>query len=336
MRDNSEGPWWVIWNFVSKEYADNYVPEDKPDPEPALPDGWEDMVSEVVTTEIKWTMSPDVPFDWANLDGSLMNNFTAGNYPDWAAPVSGLEKLALTLNSSTMTYSLILPDGTSSDGTYSLDKKGVYTFSSPLPAYHIGGGDIMFGADANNQLRILSIESVGGSVMGMWLGARSSEKDEYQAYHFVPNAGGSTEPEATTITVDNNKLVWGHLENDKNNFRIELYNQYGQTASASPVDPASIVFDYSMELTFTISGLSGDAATKEYNAGLMCTASGWWPSYSGTSDVKVKGNGTYTINIKPEAAYNGVIVFVIDIIDMFSDIAEPDKVNVTIDTLRIL
>ena len=62
----------------------------------------------------------------------------------------------------------------------------------------------------------------------------------------------------------------------------------------------------------------------------------WWPSYSGTSDVKVKGNGTYTINIKPEAAYNGVIVFVIDIIDMFSDIAEPDKVNVTIDTLKIL
>ena len=77
-----------------------------------------------------------------------------------------------------MTYSLILPDGTSSDGTYSLDKKGVYTFSLPLPAYHIGGGDIMFGADANNQLRILSIESVGGSVMGMWLGARSSAKDE--------------------------------------------------------------------------------------------------------------------------------------------------------------
>ena len=336
MRDNSEGPWWLVWNFVSKEYADNYVPEDRPDPEPALPDGWEDMVSEVVTTEIKWTMSPDVPFDWANLDGSLMNNFTAGNYPEWATPVSGLEKLALTLNSSTMTYSLVLPDGTSSDGTYSLDKKGIYTFSSALPACHIGGGDIMFGADANNQLRILRIESAGGSVIGMWLGARSSEKDEYQAYHFVPNAGGSSEPEATTITVDNHKLVWGHLENDKNNFRIELYNQYGQTASASPVDPASIVFDYSMELTFTISGLSGDAATKEYNAGLMCTASGWWPSYSGTSDVKVKGNGTYTINIKPEAAYNGVIVFVIDIIDMFSDIAEPDKVNVTIDTLKIL
>jgi hypothetical protein len=26
MRTNSEGPWWYIWNFVSKEYADSYVP----------------------------------------------------------------------------------------------------------------------------------------------------------------------------------------------------------------------------------------------------------------------------------------------------------------------
>ena len=76
------------------------MPEDQPDPEPTLPDGWQDMVSEVVTTEIKWTMSPDVPFDWANLDGSLMNNFTAGNYPDWATVVDGLENLSMTLNSA--------------------------------------------------------------------------------------------------------------------------------------------------------------------------------------------------------------------------------------------
>ena len=282
-------------------------------------------------------MSADVPFDWANLDGSLMNNFTAGNYPDWATPVSGLDQLSMTLDSKTMTYEFAMPDGTTASGTYTLDEKGIYTFSGNVPSYHIGGGDIMFGADGNNQLRILSIESAAGNVMGMWVGARSAEKDEYQAYHFIPNAGGGiSQPEATSIAVDNSKLVWGHLETDKNNFRIELYNMYGETASASPIDPASIVFDYSMELTFTISGLTGDAATKEYNAGLMCTADGWWPAYSGTSDVKVKGDGTYTIKMKPEAAYNGVIVFVIDIFDMFSDIADLDAVNVTIDSLKIL
>lgn len=337
MRDNSEGPWWLIWNYVSKEFADNYVPEDLPDPEPTLPDGWEDMVSEVVTSKIKWTMSTDVPFDWANLDGSLMNNFTAGNYPEWATPVSDLDKLSITLDSKEMTYEVATPDGTTASGTYTLDEKGIYTFSGTIPTYHIGGGDIMFNTDANNQLRILSIESASGNIMGMWLGARSSEKEEYIAYHFIPNAGsGNTTPEMTTINVDNSKLDWGKLENDKNNFRIELYNMYGNTASDSPFDPNSIVFDYSMELTFTISGLTGDAATKEYDASLICTANGWWPNYQGTSDVKIKGDGTYTIKLKPEAKYNGVIVFVIDILEMFSDIADPEAVNVTIDSLKIL
>ena len=33
--------------------------------------------------------------------------------------------------------------------------------------------DIMFGADGNNQLRILSIESAAGNVMGMWVSASS-------------------------------------------------------------------------------------------------------------------------------------------------------------------
>ena len=338
MRDNSEGPWWLIWNFVSKEFADNYVPEDQPDPEPTLPDGWQDMVSEVVTTEIKWTMSPDVPFDWANLDGSLMNNFTAGNYPDWATVVDGLENLSMTLNSADMTYTFEMPDGTSTTGTYTLDEDGIYTFDAGVPTYHIGGGDIMFGATAENQLRILSIETAGGTVMGMWLGQRSTEKDEYIAYHFLPNAGGgSSTPEATVIAVDNTKIDWGHLEETNNNFRVELYNQYGSTASNQPFDPNAIVFDYSMDLTFTISGLTGAAATNSYTAQLMCTANGWWPTVGeGEGMTTIQGDGTYTIHYSPSAAYNGVIVFCIDFLEMFSDIENPDGVTVTIDELSIL
>ena len=34
----------------------------------------------------------------------------------------------------------------------------------------------MFSTDANNQLRILSIESENENITGMWLGARSTEK----------------------------------------------------------------------------------------------------------------------------------------------------------------
>ncbi len=349
MRDNSEGAWWLIWNYVSQEYAENYVPEDQSDPEPSLPDGWMDMVSQVVTNEIKWTMSPDVPFDWANLDGSLMNNFTAGNYPDWATVVDGLENLSMTLNSSSMTYTFEMPDGTTTSGTYTLDNSGIYTFSAGVPTYHIGGSDIMFGATAENQLRILGIETAGSTVMGMWLGNRSTDKDEYLAYHFLPEAGsGSNTPTATAIAVDNSKIVSGHLESDTNNFRIELYNIYGTTGASddgstpsytanSPLDPTSLVFDYSMELTFTINGLSGAAVANSYTAQLTCIGTGWWPQVGeGVGSVTVRGDGTYTINYSPSSAYNGVIVFCIDIQGIFSDIENPDAVTVTIDNLSIL
>ena len=158
---SGEGRCVYCWNFVSKEYADNYVPVDQPDPEPALPDGWKDAVSEISTTKIVWNMSPDVPFDWANLDGSLMNNFTAGNYPDWATPQANLDKLTMTLDSKDNSYEFVMPDGTTVSGTYELDDKGIYTFSAGVPSYHIGGGDIMFAATAENQLRILQVNMLG-------------------------------------------------------------------------------------------------------------------------------------------------------------------------------
>ena len=347
MRDNSEGPWWLIWNFVSKEFADNYVPEDQPDPEPALPDGWEDAISEVVTTKITWSMSADVPFDWANLDGSLMNNFTAGNYPDWATPVANLNQLSMTLDSGDNSYEFTMPDGTSVSGTYELDEKGIYTFDNGVPSYHIGGGDIMFAATAENQLRVLQVNMLGDMVADIWLGQRSTEKDEYIAYHFIPAAAAGNEPEYTYVTVDNSKLNWGHLEGSTNNFRIELYNIFGSTGGqddagnplytdGSPFDPMSIAFTSQIEVTFTVSGLNGAAATGEYDAGLMLTGTGWWPQYAGTADTTIKGDGTYTITAKPGAAVNGVIVFCIDFFEMASDLDDPDAVSITIDSIGII
>ena len=347
---SGEGRCVYCWNFVSKEYADNYVPVDQPDPEPALPDGWKNAVSEISTTKIVWNMSPDVPFDWANLDGSLMNNFTAGNYPDWATLQPNLDKLTMTLDSKDNSYEFVMPDGTTVSGTYELDDKGIYTFTNGVPSYHIGGGDIMFAATAENQLRILQVNMLGDVLQGMWLGQRSTEKDEYIAYHFVPAAGSSSsEPEYTNIAVDNSKLVWGDLE-EKGNFRVELYNIWGATGAGSdsapeftensPFDPNSILFTSQMQLTFTISGLTGAAATNEYVAQLMCTSPGWWPSIDSEKspvEIPITGNGTYTFTYNAPAAYDkGVIVFCIDILNMFNDIDDPDAVSVTIDSLRVI
>ncbi len=192
-RDTSdEGEWWMVLNFVAKDFADNYVREE---PEPALPNGWKDNVEQnaVVTTKITWVLSEQNPLDWADLTGAMMNKWaTPSDYPDWLGtpdPASYAD-FSLALESSDHTYTCTTPDGTTVSGEYTLDEKGIYTFSNGLPSATIVGW-ASFGTTAENQLRILQIETDAlGKVSGMWLGQRDPEKAEYTAYHMIAKVEG--------------------------------------------------------------------------------------------------------------------------------------------------
>ncbi|MFV0267211.1 MAG: hypothetical protein ACK5HT_08745 [Draconibacterium sp.] len=193
-RTNEEGDYLYVWNFVSEEYAASYVPEDLPDPEPTLPDGWQDDISQVVSTTIAWKLSDQTPFEWANLDGSLMNGWQSpGDYPDWLGGIldpSAYANFSMTMNSADQSVVFVTPDGTETTGTYTLDEKGIYSFDMPVPSFTLVGW-ASFSADANNQLRITKIEKdAGGNVTGMWLGKKDPEKPEYMVYHLVPQMGG--------------------------------------------------------------------------------------------------------------------------------------------------
>ena len=52
--------------------------------------------------------------------------------------------------------------------------------------------------------------------------------------------------------------------------------------------------------------------------------------------LKLKETVLILLLISRKQPFNGAIVFVIDIFDIFSDITEPDAVKVTIDNLEIL
>ena len=203
---SGEGPAMLVYNYISKEYSDNWVPEDLPEPEPLLPDGWQDDVSQVVSTSITWKLSETTPLNWANLDGSLMNAWNAPeDYPDWLgmpdpAVYGGF---SLTMNSADNTVVYVAPDGTEEEGTYELDTEtGTYTFTGINPGFSIINW-ASFGLTANNQLRILSIEKDElGILSGMWLGARdpNPDKSEYLAFHLVPSIGsgdGEADPAET-------------------------------------------------------------------------------------------------------------------------------------------
>lgn len=193
---NGDAAAMTVYNYISKDYRDNWTPGDEPDPEPALPDGWKDDVSKTVNTTIIWKLSESNPLDWATLDGSMLNGWQKPeDYPDWlgSPDPSVYGNFSMTMNSDDLSVVFVNPDGTTISGTYSLDEKGIYSFDVDVPTFAIIGW-ASFAADANNQLRILKIEKdASDNVIGMWLGARSSDKDEYTAFHFVPTGGASND-----------------------------------------------------------------------------------------------------------------------------------------------
>lgn len=68
----------------------------------------------------------------------------------------------------------------------------------------------------------------------------------------------SIEVDGSALSFDAGKIIYGDVE-DKGNFRIEIYNQYGDTKNDSPVDNATAISS-SLKITFTVSGLGGGAA----------------------------------------------------------------------------
>jgi len=339
---SGEGPCLLVYNYISQEYADNWVPEDVPDPEPILPDGWQDDVSQIVNTTIEWKLSENNPLDWANLDGSMMNGWQVpGDYPDWLGTpdpaVYG--DFSMTMNSADGSVVFVTPDGTESTGTYTLDEKGIYSFDIPVPTFTLINW-ASFGPDANNQLRILQIEKdAGGKVSGMWLGAISADKPEYMAYHLVPGSGGNgggEEPEGTEVAFDNSKLVTGDLEGN-GNFRLELFNEYGSTKSDPPLDAASVVFSNRIEITFTLSGVSfAEGAAGSYTTAIGLADADWSTQYwgDGAGEVTVNGDGTYTV-YADAADFDTALVFVIDIKGMAADLTDASAVTTSIDKILI-
>lgn len=342
---SGEGICLLVYNYISKEYYDNWTPGEVAEPEPSLPGGWKDGVSQTVSKSIKWVLSPQTPFNWAALDGSFLNDWpTLESYADWtgfdASVPQTYSKFSLTLNSADNSAVYVAPDGTEASGSYTLDEKGIYTFDGFKPAFTICSWVGLSTTD-ENQWRITKIEKdLSGNVSGMWVGKRDPGKPEYMVYHLIPQVGGggSSEPQGKIIPFDNAKLVTGDIES-KGNFRLELYNEFGSTKQDPPLDPTSIVFANKMFVTFKLEGIALKAGAQgTYKAAISFANPDWSVQYwgGGDGDVTVNGNGTYTLFFEPGAAVtNGALVYVIDIAGIFKDIEDPLAVRATIDKIEL-
>jgi hypothetical protein len=233
----------------------------------------------------------------------------------------------------------VAPDGTTETGTYTLDEKGIYTFDGIAPSFSVIGW-ASFGLTADNQLRIMSIEKdADGNVSGMWVGAKDPAKPEYMAYHLVPSAGSSAEgnggePQPTSLTVDNSKLSFGDIE-ENGNLRLELFNEYGSTKEDPPLDVNELSSFSSIEVTFTLSGVSlNDGAAGTYDASMYYADADWEPQGNGET-ITVNGDGTYTVSFNPGSVSEGVMVFVVDIVGIGEDISDMTSVTATIDEVLV-
>lgn len=195
---SGEDPWWVIWNYVNKEYADNY---EAPAQEifPTLPEDWRDYVEPKTNLVTTYKLSDDKPFDWCNLDGSQkgITNIAAR---------SGVEEVTLVLNSGTGDYTLVDMAGVEHKGKYTLNNEGIYTFGEALPEIELSAdGRALFKSNPDRTLRIMSYETSDftGGLTDLWLASKELDDQgnlyQYMGYHFVAQTAGAVKSYKATM-----------------------------------------------------------------------------------------------------------------------------------------
>lgn len=346
-KDSCEGPATLVYNFISKDYSDNWVPQDLPDPDPVIDlNGGtvDDLLSTTTTTTKTWHLSKDSPFNWTDLNGALLNDWnTVADYEaaSWTGYVAA-DQVNVVKNkikfSNDGKVTTIDSNGVEKVGDYSTETgTNIISFSGISPSFPIGSSEITVSTTSENQWKIVKTSKTAGVVTDIWFGKRDeSGKKEYMVFHFVLDGGDSstpTVPQGTVIAFDNTKLAFGDLEKN-GKLRLELYNDFGSTKANPGLDISKLVFTDSIDVTFTLSGITlKPGAAGNYNTSIYYADPNW---SSGNGAIKtVTGNGTYTVSYKPTVDVNGVLVFVIDVSGLATDIEDMMAVSATIDSILI-
>ncbi len=118
------------------------------------------------------------------------------------------------------------------------------------------------------------------------------------------------------VAFDNAKLITGNIQG-KGDFRLEIYNAYGNTIDNPGINTSDVAFSTSISVTFKLTGIQDDAASYQC---YFCFADGtWgvtnWDYVEGAShSCIVKGDGVYTVTLA--GAGSGLNVCCVDILGL--------------------
>jgi hypothetical protein len=190
LRTSCEGPALLVYNYISKTYSDNWVPEEQPDPN--FDHGnQEDLLA--ITPTKTWKLDLEVPYNWTDLDGAMLNNWNSradivasGWAPYGDGDVANIDNASISFSNDGKVV-VKQDNGTTETGTFTVDEPtNMITFAGVTPSINIASWVTASTTD-DNKWKILKIErdELTDAVEGIWFGKRDPVKAEYMAFHFV-------------------------------------------------------------------------------------------------------------------------------------------------------
>lgn len=160
-------------------------------------------------------------------------------------------------------------------------------------AWAVQDWDSLVEVTGDGQYTLESTAVAGASDFGVFV------VDIEQMFADAPDATAvldKVEIDGSELSFDAGKIIYGDIE-EKGNYRIEIYNQYGDTKNDSPVNQATAIGS-SLKITFTVSGLGGGAAAPAETEAPAETA----PAADSNTQSATTGNASAAVMLSVMAA----------------------------------
>lgn len=292
MRTNSEGPWWIVWNFISEELKNDpsILPSEGPDlieGTPVKEPEYDDLATSLFTisgsdasyvaTQTTFLLDEETPYDymWWN-PASAAWEWINGYGSSWAPAYTGGDDFALTLNKNGNAELENVEGGASAKFTIEGNK---VVFDNEITLLTAGNVSITgkeftvmkCSADDNEVVFGIPVEKDAAGAYNKYLCAKMTIK---------PISGGATGP--VSVRVDNSVLEAYLDGGNYNSYRIELYNPWGGDKTW-PVDVTKLKLkkNQTLKIAFKLNGATWKTAPKV----VLChnIGAGLWPGTDGAA-----------------------------------------------------